>query len=48
VANGRKRKQTIYSLQNGDTIVRGVDELLKLATGYYKSLFGQERRIILR
>jgi hypothetical protein len=40
VANDRKRKQTICSLQNGVTVVRGTDELLKLATGYYKALFG--------
>jgi hypothetical protein len=40
IANGGKRKQTIYSLQNGDNIVEGIEELLKLTTEYYKSLFG--------
>jgi hypothetical protein len=40
IANGEKRKQTIYSLKNGDQIVQGSDELLKLATKYYKELFG--------
>jgi hypothetical protein len=40
VANDRKRKQTICSLQNGVTVVKGTDELLKLATEYYKALFG--------
>jgi hypothetical protein len=40
VANGRKSKQTIYSVNDGNKIVQGTKELLKLATEYYKNLFG--------
>uniref|UniRef100_A0A0A9H5S4 Reverse transcriptase domain-containing protein n=1 Tax=Arundo donax TaxID=35708 RepID=A0A0A9H5S4_ARUDO len=39
VANGRKRKHTIFSLQNGDETILG-DDLLRHATDYYKDLFG--------
>jgi hypothetical protein len=40
VANGRKRKQTIYSLKDGDSYVSGNADLATLATDYYRSLFG--------
>jgi hypothetical protein len=40
VANGRKRKQTIYSLNDGIRVISGDEELLKHATNYYKTLFG--------
>jgi hypothetical protein len=40
VANGRKRKQTIYSLKDGDSYVSGNADLTTLATNYYRSLFG--------
>jgi hypothetical protein len=40
IANGEKRKQTIYFLKDGDQIVLGPDELLKLASKYYKELLG--------
>jgi hypothetical protein len=40
VANGRKRKHTIFSLKDGDTCVSGNADLVRLATEYYKSLFG--------
>jgi hypothetical protein len=38
VANGRKRKQTIFSLKDGDTSVSGNADLVRLDTEYYKSL----------
>jgi hypothetical protein len=41
VANGKKRKQTIFSLNDGDKRIVGDDDLLKHATEYYKKLFGQ-------
>jgi hypothetical protein len=40
MANGRKRKFTIFSLKNGDTTIMGDAELLAHATDYYKDLFG--------
>jgi hypothetical protein len=40
VANGRKRKQTIFSLKEGDREVTGNKELLELTSNYCKSLFG--------
>jgi hypothetical protein len=40
VANGRKRKQTIYSLKDGDSYVSGNADLTTLATNYYRPLFG--------
>jgi hypothetical protein len=40
IANGKKRKQTIYSLQDGDVNISGDENLLKHATEYYKCLFG--------
>jgi hypothetical protein len=35
-----KRKNTIFALQDGETLVEGDQNLLKLATKYYKELFG--------
>lgn len=40
VANGKKRKDTIFSLQQGDQVIEGDEELLKHATNFYKQLFG--------
>jgi hypothetical protein len=40
LANGRKRKQTIFSLKDGGKEVVGNTELVALATEYYKGLFG--------
>lgn len=40
IANGRKRKNTIISLKDGDTVIEGDENLLKHATEYYKMLFG--------
>lgn len=41
-ANGRRRKNKIISLERDGTIVEGEENLLSLATGYYKDLFGPE------
>lgn len=40
IANGRKRKNTIFSLQDGDKTIEGDSHLLEHATKYYKGLFG--------
>jgi mannosylglycoprotein endo-beta-mannosidase len=40
VANGRKRKNTMFSLNDNDVIIKGTHNLLKHATTYYKNLFG--------
>jgi hypothetical protein len=40
VANGKRRKQTIFTLKCGDRIVTGDDNLMAHATEYYKALFG--------
>ena len=40
IANGRKRKNTILSLQNGNSVVEGTKNLLNHAIDYYKELFG--------
>jgi vacuolar-type H+-ATPase subunit B/Vma2 len=39
IANGRKRKNTVISLEKGE-IIEGDDKLLKHATEYYSELFG--------
>jgi DNA-binding transcriptional MerR regulator len=40
VANGNKRKQTIFSLNDGERVISGDENLLAHATNYYKELFG--------
>jgi hypothetical protein len=40
IANGRKRKNTIFSSQEEDGLVEGDENLVSLATKYYKELFG--------
>lgn len=40
IANGRKRKDTIISLLDGNYIIEGDDNLLKHATDFFKDLFG--------
>lgn len=42
VANGRKRKNTIFSLKHEESIIKGDASLLRHATEYYKNLFGRE------
>jgi hypothetical protein len=39
-ANGRKRKRTMFSLQNGTDLIQGTPVLLSHATAFYKELFG--------
>lgn len=41
VANGRRRKNMIFNLQDGDNNIQGTDNLLQHATEYYKFLFGR-------
>jgi mannosylglycoprotein endo-beta-mannosidase len=36
VANGRKRKNTMFSLKENDILIEGTDNLISHATAYYK------------
>jgi hypothetical protein len=40
VRSGQRTKQTIFSLQDGSTTIKGNENLLIHATQYYKALFG--------
>jgi hypothetical protein len=40
VANGMKRKQTIFSLNDGERVISGDENLLVQATNYYEELSG--------
>jgi hypothetical protein len=40
IANGKKRKNTIFSLQGEGGVVEGDENLVSLATNFYKELFG--------
>jgi hypothetical protein len=40
IANGHKRKKTIFSLQDGSNTIQGTSELFDHATLFYKNLFG--------
>lgn len=40
IANGKKRKNAIFSLQHGENTIEGEKEILVHATNYYKDLFG--------
>jgi hypothetical protein len=42
IANGHKRKKTIFSLQDGSNTIQGTHELLDHATLFYKNLFGPQ------
>lgn len=42
IANGRKRKNTIISLEKNGNIIEGDENLLSHATEYYANLFGLE------
>jgi hypothetical protein len=44
VANGRKRKQTIYAMYEGDRQISGNKNIIDHATEFYRTLFGQEAR----
>jgi hypothetical protein len=43
-ASGRKRKNKIIQLMEGENIIKGDENLLAHATEFYKSLFGQSER----
>jgi hypothetical protein len=40
VANGKKKKNTIFSLKHDDRIIEGDGALVEHATQFYKELFG--------
>ena len=40
LVNGRRRRNTIFSLSCGDEMIEGTKNLLKHATEFYKELFG--------
>lgn len=40
IANGRKRKNTVISLESEGNIIEGDENLLNHATAYYSELFG--------
>jgi hypothetical protein len=40
IASGQRRKQSIFSLQDGCTIIKETECLLNRDTQYYKNLFG--------
>jgi len=40
IAKGKKRKNTIFSLEDSDSIIKEHNQLLEHATWYYKTLFG--------
>jgi hypothetical protein len=44
VANGRKSKNTMFSLKDNEVIIEGTKNLLQHATSYYKNLFGPAAR----
>jgi hypothetical protein len=39
MANGCKRKSTIFSLKHGDSVIQGDEDLLQHATDFYRNLF---------
>jgi hypothetical protein len=40
ISNGCKRKRTIFSMSDGDSVIHGTDDLLNHAIVFYKDLFG--------
>jgi hypothetical protein len=50
IANGSKRKRTMFSLKNGDENIQGTPALLEHASNFYKKLFGpvHDAGVILR
>ena len=45
VANGEKRKNTIFSIQKDGRELEKTEEILELATNYYKDLFGHSTNV---
>ena len=41
MANGKKRKNTIFSIQKNGVEIEETEKILELATDYYKELFGR-------
>jgi hypothetical protein len=44
-ASGRNMKNKIIQLMEGENIIEGDENLLRHATEFYKSLFGQSERL---
>jgi hypothetical protein len=42
IANGHRRKKTIFSLQDGPRTIQGTPDLPKHATVFYKNMFGAQ------
>ena len=47
VANQRRRKKAINSLEGPDGLVENTPSILKLAVDYYSKLFGAEPNLVL-
>jgi len=45
VANGKKRKNTIFSMQKDGMEIEETEKILDLATNYYKDLFGKSANV---
>lgn len=46
IDNGRKRKNTIISFNDGDVRIEGEENLIKHAAEFYKTLFGQPPEVL--
>ena len=44
MANGKKRKNTIFSIQKNGVEIEETEKILELATDYYKELFGRSAK----
>jgi hypothetical protein len=47
IANGRRSKKTIFSLQSGENVISGTEQLLQHITSYYKIFLGLEKEMFL-
>lgn len=41
IANGRRRKNIIYSSKSEQDVIQGTDPLIQHATSFYQALFGK-------
>jgi hypothetical protein len=44
IANGKRRKKRIFSLENGDSKIEGHAKLTSFITQFYKDLFGEPKK----
>jgi hypothetical protein len=42
LANGRRRRKLIVSLEDGENVINGIEDLKNHITSFYKNLFGSE------